>query len=72
MRVLILLLLLCSNVMANTTTGVLTVTATVPVKIIPTHITLSNGSTIIKDLPQGAVVNTIKENKNTYKINIVY
>lgn len=72
MRYLIILLLFCSNVMAGTATGTLTATVTVPVKIIPTHITLSNGTIITKDLPQGAVVNTVKENKNTYKVTIIY
>lgn len=58
--------------MAGTSTGILTVTATVPVKIIPTHITVTNGIVITKDLPQGAFINTVKENKNTYKVTIIY
>jgi hypothetical protein len=72
MRYLIILLLLCFNVRAGTTTGTLTATATVSPKIVPTHITVSNGIVITKDLPQGAVINTVKENKNTYKVTIIY
>ena len=65
-------MVLCSNVMAGTTTGTLTSTATVINKIVHTNITLPNGMVITKDLPKGTIINTINEKNNLIRINIIY
>ena len=57
--------------MAGTDTGILTATATVSPKIVPTHITVTNGIVITKDLPIGTKVNTVI-NGNTTTITFIY
>ena len=78
MKYLVILLVLCSNVMAGSVTGTLTSTATVvsnPTITVSTPIKLPNGEVINKDLPKGTVVKTVVkpiEEKKDIKITIIY
>jgi len=47
------------------------VTATVPVKVVPTHIFLPNNTSIIKDLPIGTKVTTVT-NGHITTITLIY
>jgi hypothetical protein len=57
---------------AESVAGILTATATVSARLIPTVIPLYNGSSITRDLPQDALVTTHTEPNNIVRIVIEY
>jgi YbbR domain-containing protein len=66
-----LYLVLSSSTSSKTATGTMMVTATVPVKVVPTHIFLPNNTSIIKDLPIGTKVTTVTTGHIT-TITVIY
>jgi hypothetical protein len=60
-----------SSTYSKTATGTMMVTATVPVKVVPTHIFLPNNTSIIKDLPIGTKVTTVTTGHIT-TITVIY